>query len=40
MNAAWASSLSTYKVAMGVGLHKGWAIEVRMILLPSLLVRR
>lgn len=27
MNAAWASSLSTYKVAMGVGLHKGWAIE-------------
>jgi len=27
MSSAWASSLSTYRVAMGVGLHKGWAIE-------------
>ena len=24
---AWTSSLETYTVAMGVGLHKGWAIE-------------
>ena len=24
---AWASSLESYKVAMGFGLHKGWAIE-------------
>ncbi|KAL7553381.1 hypothetical protein ACHAWF_017532 [Thalassiosira exigua] len=27
ISSAWASSLATYKVAMGVGLHKGWAIE-------------
>lgn len=26
-SSAWASSLATYNVAMGVGLHKGWAIE-------------
>eukprot|EP01082_Thalassiosira_pseudonana_P001598 g1164.t1 g1164 contig10:1517111-1521355(-) len=27
INPAWASSLESYSVAMGVGLHKGWAIE-------------
>jgi class 3 adenylate cyclase len=27
MSSAWASSLANYNVAMGVGLHKGWAIE-------------
>ncbi|KAL3776418.1 hypothetical protein ACHAWO_007834 [Cyclotella atomus] len=27
MSPAWASSLESYKVAMGFGLHKGWAIE-------------
>jgi class 3 adenylate cyclase len=27
MSSAWESSLASYKVAMGVGLHKGWAIE-------------
>eukprot|EP00956_Cyclotella_meneghiniana_P034476 scaffold105349_cov72-Cyclotella_meneghiniana.AAC.2 len=27
MSPAWATSLESYKVAMGFGLHKGWAIE-------------
>jgi len=27
MSSTWASSLADYTVAMGVGLHKGWAIE-------------
>jgi class 3 adenylate cyclase len=27
VSAAWASSLKSYNVAIGVGLHKGWAIE-------------
>ena len=27
MSSSWESSLASYKVAMGVGLHKGWAIE-------------
>lgn len=27
MTSAWESSLASYTVAMGVGLHKGWAIE-------------
>ena len=26
-SSAWESSLATYNVTMGVGLHKGWAIE-------------
>ena len=26
-SSAWASSLSSYNVAMGVGLHKGWAVS-------------
>lgn len=27
MSSAWESSLANYNVEMGVGLHKGWAIE-------------
>lgn len=27
MSSAWASSLANYNVTLGVGLHKGWAIE-------------
>ncbi|KAL7495107.1 hypothetical protein ACHAWT_003622 [Skeletonema menzelii] len=27
ISTAWASSLKSYNVAIGVGLHKGWAIE-------------
>jgi class 3 adenylate cyclase len=27
MSPAWTSTLESYKVAMGFGLHKGWAIE-------------
>lgn len=32
-SSAWASSLASYNVAMGVGLHKGWAVSTHFLLL-------
>lgn len=35
-SSAWELSLASYKIAMGVGLYKGWAIETRWRLMSYL----